>query len=996
MNLDSTCGGSCMARPYSEIQLLLNNFTANDHNWQGEGEPRRAMKQKAVGVLELDDFSAMRADIAKLANQMNRMTMNQTQQMQHVQQMSICCEMCGDNHTSDMCPTNPESIYYVGQQSRGPMNQQAQYGNTYNANWRNHPNFSWGGNQSNQNQYRPQGNFNQPQRPPQQVEENTNDLLKKLLQDNQQLRTDFRNLERQLGQLAANQNTGPAGALPSDTEKNPQVSAITLRTGRELEEVPKKRKDKPVLEGELIPKATQEVKKDDTISAPVNVPRPPPPFPQRLQKKNDDGMFNKFLSMLSQIQLNILLVDAIRDIPKYAKYIKDIVANKRRLTEFETVALTEECTSRVQNKLPQKLKDPGSFTIPVRIGNVDVGHALCDLGASINLMPLSLYKQLGLGAPKPTTVMLQLADRSIAYLEGVIEDVLLKIGKFIFQVDFIILDFQADEKVPIILGRPLLATGDAIIKVREGKMIMRVDNEEAVFNVYKAIQLPRHYEELSMISVMEIDEQLITPNVYLQDSLEKTIVLFESLEINDEVEEMKHTLNATCEYIKGLNPFEPLNRPDGPPLKPSVEEAPKLELKPLPSHLHYAYLGSSETLPVIISADLSELQEEKLLRVLREHKRAIGWTMSDIRGISPAFCMHKILIEEGHKPSIEQQRRLNPNMKEVVRKEVIKWLDAGIVFPISYSKWVSPIQCVPKKGGMTVVTSENNDLIPIRTVTGWRICIDYRKLNNATRKDHFPLPFIDQMLDRLAGQEYYCFLDGYLGYNQIVIAPEDQEKTTFTCPYGTYAFKRMPFGLCNAPATFQRCMMAIFTDMVERFVEVFMDDFSVFGCSFDECLMNLDKVLARCKETNLVLNWEKCHFMVREGIVLGHKVSKNGLQVDKAKVEAIEKLPPPTSVRGIRSFLGHAGFYRRFIKDFSKISFPLCRLLEKDTSFKFDDACLKAFDELKRRLVTAPIIIAPDWKLPFELMCDASDIAIGAVLGQRKEKIFCSIHYARI
>ncbi|XP_070014382.1 uncharacterized protein [Nicotiana sylvestris] len=364
-------------------------------------------------------------------------------------------------------------------------------------------------------------------------------------------------------------------------------------------------------EGELIPKATQEAKKDDTVSAPVNVPRPPPPFPQRLQKKNDDRMFNKFLSMLSQIQLNIPLVDAIRDIPKYTNYIKDIVANKRRLTEFETVSLTEECTSRVQNKLPQKLKDPGSFTIPVRIGNIDVGHVLCDLGASINLMPLSLYKKLGLGAPKPTTVMLQLVDRSIAYPEGVIEDVLLKIGKFIFPADFIILDFEADEKVPIILGIPLLAIGDAIVKVREGKMIMRVDNEEAVFNVYKTIQLPRHYEELSMISVMEMDEQRIAPSVYFKDSLEKAIVL-----------------------------------PNGPPPKPSIEEAPKLELKPLPSHLHYAYLGSSDTLPVIISSDLSELQEEKLLRVLHEHKRAIRWTMSDIRGISPAFCMHKILMEE--------------------------------------------------------------------------------------------------------------------------------------------------------------------------------------------------------------------------------------------------------------------------------------------------------------------------------------------------------------
>nr|XP_016463929.1 PREDICTED: uncharacterized protein LOC107786927 [Nicotiana tabacum] len=199
-----------------------------------------------------------------------------------------------------------------------------------------------------------------------------------------------------MGQVATNQNTRLAGALPSDTVKNPQVSAITLRTGRELEEVPKKRKYKLIPEGELIPKATQEAKKDDTISAPVNVPRPPPLFPQRLQKKNDDRMFKKFLSMLSQIKLNIPLVDVIHEITKYAKYIKDIVANKRRLTEFEKVSLIEECTSRVQNKLPQKLKDRGSFTIPMRIGNVDVGQALRDLGASINFMPLSLYKKLGL------------------------------------------------------------------------------------------------------------------------------------------------------------------------------------------------------------------------------------------------------------------------------------------------------------------------------------------------------------------------------------------------------------------------------------------------------------------------------------------------------------------------------------------------------------------------------------------------------------------------
>ncbi|XP_075073972.1 uncharacterized protein LOC107782338 [Nicotiana tabacum] len=372
-----------------------------------------------------------------------------------------------------------------------------------------------------------------------------------------------------MGQLATNQNTRPASALPSDTEKNPKVNAITLKNERELEEVPKKKKDKTIPEGELIPKVTQKPKNAAEISEPEEAPRPPPPFPQRLQKKNDDRMFTKFLFMLSQVQLNIPLVDVLREIP--------------------------------------------NFTIPVRIGNIDVGRALCDLGASINLKPLSLFKQLGLGAPRSTTVMLQLVDRSIAHPEGVIEDVLLQIRKFIFPADFIILDYEADKLVPIILGRPLLATGDAIIKVREGKMILGVDDEEAVFNVYRAIQLPRHCEELSMISV----------------------------------EEMMHILDTSCEYLQGTHPFEPLNRPEGPPPKPSIEEAPKLQLKPLPPHLQYAYLG------------------RKAVRVLGEHKRALGWTMSDIKGISPAFCMHKILMEDGHKPSVEQQRRLNPIIKEV-------------------------------------------------------------------------------------------------------------------------------------------------------------------------------------------------------------------------------------------------------------------------------------------------------------------------------------------
>jgi len=233
------------------------------------------------------------------------------------------------------------------------------------------------------------------------------------------------------------------------------------------------------------------------------------------------------------------------------------------------------------------------------------------------------------------------------------------------------------------------------------------------------------------------------------------------------------------------------------------------------------------------------------------------------------------------------------------------------------------------------------------------------------------------------------FLVDYSGYNQITVNPQDQEKTTFTCPFGIFPYRKMSFGLCNAPATLQRCMLAIFLDLVEKSIEVFMDNFLVFGSSFDSCLENLDIVLWRCVETNLVLNWEKCHYMVIEGIVLGHKISKRGIEVNKAKVEVIEKLTPPTNVKGIRSFLNHVGFYRRFIKDFSKIAKPLCNLLNKDTPFKFDQECVTAFESLKEKLTTAP-----DWNHSFELMCDESDYVVGAVLGQRKGKLFYVIHYA--
>ncbi|KAK1699288.1 hypothetical protein QYE76_015985 [Lolium multiflorum] len=330
---------------------------------------------------------------------------------------------------------------------------------------------------------------------------------------------------------------------------------------------------------------------------------------------------------------------------------------------------------------------------------------------------------------------------------------------------------------------------------------------------------------------------------------------------------------------------------------PPPKEDPVFDLKPLPDNLKYAHIDDKKIYPVIISSKLTEFEEERLLQILKKHRGAIGYTLDDLKGISPSFCQHAINMEDDAKPVVEPQRRLIPKMKDVVRNEVLRLLEAGIIYPIADSRWVSPVHCVPKKGGMTVVPNDNDELIPQRVVVGYRMCIDFRKVNKVTKKDHYPLPFIDQMLERLSKNTHFCFLDGYSGFSQIAVKTKDQEKTTFTCPYGTYAYRRMPFGLCNAPATFQRCMSAIFHGFCESIVEVFMDDFSVYGNSFDNCLRNLDKVLQRCEETNLVLNWDKCHFMVNEGIVLGHKISERGIEVDRAKVEAIEKMPYPRDVK---------------------------------------------------------------------------------------------------
>ncbi|XP_070002043.1 uncharacterized protein [Nicotiana sylvestris] len=430
------------------------------------------------------------------------------------------------------------------------------------------------------------------------------------------------------------------------------------------------------------------------------MPRPPPPYSQRIAKQNRENQFKKFIEMMKSLSINVSFVEALEKMPRYAKFMKDLVTKKRSMN-CETIKMTHQMSAIVHSMSP-KLEDPGSFTIPCTIGSAEFAKALCDLGESINLMSYLFFKTLEIGQPRPISMRLQMTDHTMKRPLVLIEDVLVRVDKFILLADFVILDCEVD---------------------------------------YESMWQPNSNEVCSFIDLVTdviADEKSAVMNV--DDTLEAVLLNFDDEEMEGFVECSLYIDDAT--------------------------------------------------------------------------KEKEGYWM-DIGGysISPAFYMHKINLEKGSILSIEHQRRLNEAMKEVVKKDIIKW-----------------------------------------------------------------------------------------------------------------------------------CMMEILTDMVEDYLEVFMDDFSVVWNSFDYCLTNLDKVLARCKETN----------------------------------------------SACLSFLGHAGFYRRFIKDFSKVVNPLCKLLEKDAKFHFNDDCMRDFELLKFKLTTTPIITAPNKSVPFELMCDESDIAVRAVFGETHQQDFSS------
>nr|GEU67500.1 reverse transcriptase domain-containing protein [Tanacetum cinerariifolium] len=728
------------------------------------------------------------------------------------------------------------------------------------------------------------------------------------------------------------------------------------------------------------------------VIAPVSAPNPnlksSIPYPSRRNDERNhekaNNQIEKFYQIFKDMSFEISFADALILMPKFSSTLKVLIRNKEKLSEMARTPLNEHCSTVLLKKLPEKLRDPGKFLIPCDFLGMAECLALADLGSSINLMPWFVRKRLSLPDLTLTCMTLELTDRSISRLVGVAEDVYVKVGSFHFSADFVVVDFDADHRVPLILDRSLLKTGRALIDVFEGELTLRIGKEAVTFNIDQTSRYSANYSDMTAKRIDVIDmaceeyshevlgfsdvilsgnptpyyDTIVSTTSLTLTSFRNSDFLFEEVDAFLAIEDDPTSSEVNQSYLDPegdilllevfLNDDPSLSPPnqgnylpevrkelkncEAKSDKSSIDEPLEIKIKDLPPHLEYAFLEGDDKFPVIIAKDLSMEEKTTLITVLKSHKRAIAWKLSDIKGIDPEFCTHKILMEEDFEPAVQHQRRVNPKIYDVIKQAVIKLLDAGLIYPISDSPWVSPIHCVPKRGGFTVVENKGNELIPIRL---------------------------------------------FFGYFQIPIDLKDQEKTTFTCPYGTFAYRRIPFGLCNATGTFQRCMMAIFHD---KTMEVFMDDFLVFKNSFQSCLSYLERMLKRCEDTNLCLNWEKSHFMVKEGIVLGHKISKQGIEVDKAKVDFITKLPHPTTVKCIRSFLGHVGFYRRFIKDFLKIARSMTRLLEKDTPFIFSKECVEAFQTLKRKLTKAPILIAPDWDMPFELMCDASDFAIGAVL----------------
>nr|GEU89419.1 reverse transcriptase domain-containing protein [Tanacetum cinerariifolium] len=501
--------------------------------------------------------------------------------------------------------------------------------------------------------------------------------------------------------------------------------------------------------------------KETPLSKPY---KPKIPYTQCLRKEKIEAQHRKFLDMIRAVRINVPHVDVLTGMPNNENFLEELISNKHKIEQILAAFLSDESSAILQNKVPPKLGDLESFLIPCNFNKTSSCNALANLGASINLMPYSLYAKISLKTLKPTKMRVILADRSFHYPVGIAKNMLVEV----------------------------------VIRVKHKQLNLGVGTERMIFSIHFAIKHSYSNDD-TCFSIDVIDEilekdfdALLDEGRKILNSIEGTVLEEEIFFEFDKFIPMASNENYDSESDEEELKFKKITINTDNKIKPSLEEPPTdLKLKPLPDNVEYVFLEESYFLLVIISSQLSAQNKSKLIYVLKNIKKHLPRKQHP--SICPSFCKHKIQLLDDKKPVVQKQRRLNSNMQEVVKKEIMKLLDTDIIYPIADSPWVSPIHYVLKKGDITLLTNENDERVPTRTVTGWRVCIDYHKLNEATAKDHFPLPFMDQMLERL----------------------------------------------------------------------------------------------------------EKCHFMVKEGIVLGYKVSGVGLKVDRAKINVISKFPPLLTSKNI-------------------------------------------------------------------------------------------------
>ena len=753
-------------------------------------------------------------------------------------------------------------------------------------------------------------------------------------------------------------------------------------------------------------------------------------IPQRSKKEPSRGSYDLWED-LSRIKADITIAQLLELSPETRKLLKTRLPIRPRRRSKVKVAARAQAFNKVA--------EVKAVEVEAVIVDKVLPNTLVDGGSSLNIMPLQTMVKLGLSLTGPSPIVISMANQSPARPVGQIKDCQVMVGGESYNLTIHVIQIHSSrESFPLLLGRPWLRAAEAVVswggekphisfgpahnrtkvKIRASQSQFTIvsedsSNSEAFEASHDLHQLDCKDEVVVQPSIKDEESSFrcLGPSLYHWEAdeeftqwLEKhphsdsdmveSVNMIEGLAILTDIEigpenlegsresymvDMDGTVVEDIEILKEEDELRPplhfRKTSSGmiagggiigyPPIPEDWYRGPTEQLHVHQSdwkHLDVSREGE-EVRNIKVGINLSDEEVVKYKELVMEYRDIFAWSYKDLKGIPPEIAQHRIPLIPGAIPVRQKERRMNPQLQLVVKAELEKLLQAGFIKPVEITDWVSPMVLVKKKNGKL------------------RVCIDYRKLNKNTQKDHFPLPFINSILDEVAGHEMYTFMDGYSGYNQVSIAIEDRHKTAFTTPWGTFIFLVMPFGLCNAPSAFQRAMTYAFSDLLHKTMTVFIDDFSTQS-DIEIHLECVREAFERCRKTGIALNPEKLFLAVLKGITLGYVVSKDGREPDPEKVAVIKNLAPPVNVKGVERVLGHIGWYRELIPNYATKTIPITRLQRKLVKFEWAQECEESFQWLKDKLGSYPVLRPPNWDVPFHVYCDASAVAVGSALCQ--------------